>query len=155
MRSVTHAKLQERHERTHPSFSRDADLPLQKIHGAVGSFGRFSIEALNACQPQRATIIKAQCAYEWVVLAPLLAFFGETSSADPRHGGYKSRRVKLSPVAEAWTRWAANAEVWVDRLSQQGSEHGALKRKWEATTSGRERRWMTTRRPDKQAHLSA
>ena len=47
MRSETHAKLQEHHEHTYSSFSRDADLPLQKIHGAIGSFGRFSIEALD------------------------------------------------------------------------------------------------------------
>ena len=86
MRSETHAKLQEHHEHTYPSFSRDADLPLQKIHGAIGSFGRFSIEALNACQPQRAAV-EAVYAYEWMVFAPLLAFLSETSPADPRHGG--------------------------------------------------------------------
>ena len=32
---------------TYAGLSRDADLPLEKVHGAIGSFGWFSIEALG------------------------------------------------------------------------------------------------------------
>ena len=71
---------------TYPCFSRDADLPLQEVHGTIGSFCGFGVEALDEFSA-RAEENSFENAYEWVVLAPLLALLGKTGPADPRHGG--------------------------------------------------------------------
>ena len=66
---------------TYAGLSRDADLPLEKVHGAIGSFGWFSIEALDGSEWDGSHIMKID-AYKRVIFAPLLALFGEACSAD-------------------------------------------------------------------------
>ncbi len=135
MRSATHAKLQERHEHTHPSFSRDADLPLQEIHGAVGSFGRFSIEALKVCHPQNAS--PEDCAH--------------TNGWSLRHCLRSSARRALQiPDMAVRSQDALSSHRWRrhGRVGRQTPKCGSIclvsndqhmwvrKRKWQTTTSG-------------------
>ena len=44
-------------------------------------------------------------AYKWMVLAPLLALFGETGSTDTRHDGVRTRDAlrAISAVADGGT----------------------------------------------------